>query len=88
MQQHMMKLYKDMWITCLSRHGDQHCPTACIVIVVIVPIPQIYSIRCQYDTLKVLFKKNGQNLPIGCAKHRNGTHSQNALFYMQFQEIL
>jgi hypothetical protein len=29
----------------------------------------IYSIRCEYDILKVLLKKIDQNLPIGCVKH-------------------
>jgi hypothetical protein len=29
----------------------------------------IYSTRCEYDILKVLSKKNDQNLPVRCVKH-------------------
>jgi hypothetical protein len=31
----------------------------------------IYSIRCEYDILKVSLKKIDQNLPVGCVKHWN-----------------
>jgi hypothetical protein len=31
----------------------------------------IYSARCEYDILKVLFLKNDQNLSVECVKHRN-----------------
>jgi hypothetical protein len=31
----------------------------------------IYSTRCEYDILKVLFLKNDRNLSVECVKHRN-----------------
>jgi hypothetical protein len=31
----------------------------------------IYSTRCEYDILKVLFLKNDRNLSFECVKHRN-----------------
>jgi hypothetical protein len=31
----------------------------------------IYSTRCEYDILKVLFLKNDRNLSVACVKYRN-----------------
>ncbi len=44
----------------------------------------IYSTRCEYDILKVLFLKNDRNLSVECVKHRNVPRKQKVPFYMLF----